>query len=296
MGDLFLNVIFPLYLLIGIGFLVGKLKPDFRTTDISFLVLYVFAPALILCSFRTVSVSRELVGCITLVAVFVFVGTLLLAFAAEKLFLGKRNAAFEISSTVMNAGYLGIPLIYLMFGEKALPIAVTYMVVMALLHFTAGVALLGDGLADGVKSALKLPLIYAVFFSFVFRDFPLPDGFEKVLKLTGDATMPLMLVALGVNLSRIPTSYLGISVIASAVRFLGGTLSALLAVFLMPIPSELKAPLIVQSSLPSAVLNFVLCEKFGKSPGLAASIIFISTLLFPIYLPFLSLLLARLGV
>jgi len=57
MGGLLLNVLFPLYLLIGFGFLIGKLKKDVETKSISFLVLFIFAPALIISSFRKIDLT-----------------------------------------------------------------------------------------------------------------------------------------------------------------------------------------------------------------------------------------------
>jgi predicted permease len=289
MGELLLNVLFPLYFLIGLGYLMGKVKPNLETATISFLVLYLFAPALIFYSFRHLSVSLNSFACVAGVALIVFLGVLALSVAAEKLFLKRRDPAFELSATVMNAGYLGIPFIYLMFGEKALPYAVSYMVVMAVYHFTLGIVVLSlENLKEGIKSALKIPLIYAALLAFVTKGVPLPDGVEKTLKLTGDSTMPLMLVSIGVSLSKVKASYLKEAVIATAVRFLGGTAVSLSAVLALKCPQELRWPVVVQSSLPSAILNFVLCEKFNKNPQTAASVIFVSTLLFPAYALFLK--------
>jgi hypothetical protein len=76
--------------------------------------------------------------------------------------------------------------------------------------------------------------------------------------------------------------------VATAVRFFGGTIAALLTVSIIPCPTTAKKVIIVQSSLPSAILNYVLCEKFKKSPQTAATIVFISTLLFPLYLLFIK--------
>jgi predicted permease len=289
MGDILLNVILPLYLLIGIGFFVGKLKPELKTDTISFIVLYLFAPALIFSSFRSVEISLHNLSCILLTALGVFIGVYLLSLLVERFLFGKKDEAFEISTTVMNAGYLGIPLIYLWFGEEGLPFAVTFMVIMAVYHFTLGIVILEGSLKSGLLSVLKIPLIYAVVFSFFLKGVPIPTGIEKIIKLAGDATLPLMLVSVGISLSRITPSSLLLSLVGTLLRFVGGSLFALLFSTLLACPPLLKKVLIVQSSLPSAILNFVLCERFNRSPEIAASIIFISTLLFPFYLFFLKI-------
>jgi len=284
MGELLLNVILPIYLLIGLGFLLGKLNSELRTDTISFIVLYLFAPSLIFSSFRSLEISLSSFSSILVTALGVFGGVYLLSLFVEKSYLGKRNEAFEISAVVMNAGYLGIPLIYLMFGEKALPFAVTYMVVMAVYHFTLGIIILEGSLKEGLVSALRIPLIYALLLSLLLRGVSITAGIEKIVKLSGDATLPLMLVSIGISLSRINPSSLRESLLGTLLRFFGGSFFAFTFATLLNCPPLLKKVLIVQSSLPSAILNYVLCERFGKSPETAASIIFFSTLLFPLYL------------
>ena len=284
MGELLLNVILPLYLLIGVGFFLRKLKPELKTDTISFIVLYLFAPALIFSSFRSLEISLSSLSSILITALGVFIGVYLLALLFEKFFLREKNEAFEISAVVMNAGYLGIPLIYLMFGETALPFAVTYMVVMAVYHFTLGIIILERSLKEGLVSAFKIPLIYALLLSLFLKSVPIPSGIEKMIKLSGDATLPLMLVSIGISLSRITPSSLKVSFLGTLLRFFGGSFFAFIFATLLNCPPLLKKVLIVQSSLPSAILNYVLCERFRRSPETAASIIFVSTLIFPVYL------------
>lgn len=290
MGDIVLNVILPVYLLIISGFAIGKIKPTLKTDTISFIVLYLFAPALIFSSFRKLDVSVMNFSCISLTALGVFVGVLLLSLFVELFILKEKNGAFEISSTVMNAGYIGIPLIYLLFGEKAIPFAITYMVAMAVLHFTLGIVILQrENLKEGLLSILKIPLIYAVVLAILTRGICIPAGIGKIVKLTGDATLPLMLVSIGISLSKIAPSEIKLSLWGTAVRFVGGTLTALLFTSILGCSPFLKQVMVVQSSLPSAVLNYVLCERFNKSPEVASSIIFASTLLFPLYILILKI-------
>ncbi len=288
MGEVLLNVVFPVYLLIALGFLAGKVWKELETKTISVIVLYFFAPALIFSSFRSLTLSLDSFFCVSLTVLGVFLGVYGLSIIAELLFLKSKNPAFRLSSTVMNAGYMGIPLVLLMFGDKSIPVAVTYMVIMAICHFTLGIVILKNSLREGIISALKIPLVYALFFSLLLKGVELPSGVEKMVKLSGDATLPLMLVSIGISLSKIDLSQLRLSFIGTAVRFFGGTLTALFFSELFNCSHFLQQILVVQSSLPSAILNYVLCEKFEASPQTAASIIFVSTLLFPIYLLFLK--------
>lgn len=62
MENLLINVLLPVYLLIGIGFLMGKVNPQLSTETISHIVVYLFAPMLIFSSFRKVELGLEGVG------------------------------------------------------------------------------------------------------------------------------------------------------------------------------------------------------------------------------------------
>ncbi len=235
MEEVLINVILPLYLLIFFGYVAGKLKPELETSTISTAVLYVFAPALIFSSFRNLDISESEFWGISAAALVVFVGVYLLAVTVERLFLSGKNEAFELSVTVMNAGYLGIPLIYLLFGEKAVPIAVTFMVAMAVYHFSLGILILNSNLRTGIFEALKIPLLHAAVLSFLLKDLCLPQGIERTLELTGESSLPLMLFSIGVSLSRISLSFVGLSVLGTAVRFFGGMGVACVAVKVLPL-------------------------------------------------------------
>jgi len=284
MSGILVNVILPLYLLILLGFFIGRLKRDVETQSISFLVLFIFAPALIISSFRKVSIGYPDVGCTVIVSVAVVMFVWLCVYALERFAFGERFPALELSSTIMNSGYLGIPLIYLLFGEKGLPYGISFMVAMTLIHFTFGILILQGSLLSGIREALKIPVIYAIFLSFLLKGVHIPEGFEKMVELTGNATMPLMLVSIGISLSRIEVSSLKLGAVSSAFRLTGGFLFSSLPVLLLHCNPLMSKVLIVQSSLPPAVLNFVLCDRFGKDPDTAASSILIGTLISPVWI------------
>ncbi|SNR61692.1 AEC family transporter [Desulfurobacterium atlanticum] len=285
METIILNVIFPIYILIALGFIAGKAKKRLDTEGITFIVLYFLAPALVFSSFRKLHITVESFTYIAINGTVTIGSIWFIAFLFAKIFYKRRIPAFELSSSIMNIGYLGLPLIYVLFGENALGYAVTYMVLVTIIHFTiAVVALNPDSLKDGIVETLKIPLIYAVIFSFFFKNIPLPDGMEKMLKLMGDSTMPLMLITIGIKLSSIKMENLHTGISGALLRLIGGTFISFLTVKTFSCPELLKKTIFVQSTLPSAILNFVLCDRFKQDPDISASIIFFSTLISPVWL------------
>ncbi|WP_456484615.1 AEC family transporter [Desulfurobacterium sp.] len=287
MWHVLINVILPVYILIAAGFLSGKFKEDLETDTITFIVLYFLAPALVLSSFKNVDLSIENIkfiitnGTVTIATVWIAAG-----FVSKKLY-GRRIPALELSAAIMNIGYLGLPLIYVLFGDKALSYAITYMVFVTIIHFTVAiVALNPESIKKGIIETLKIPLIYAVIGAFFLRNFQLAEGIEKMLKLTGDSTMPLMLLAIGIKLSRIKPDRVSPAITGTFLRLVLGTLISFIVVKGLQAPPLLKKTVFIQSSLPSAILNFVLCDRFNQDPEISASIIFLSTLLSPLWLIF----------
>ncbi|WP_457568240.1 AEC family transporter [Desulfurobacterium sp.] len=282
-----INVIFPTYILIAAGFLSGKVKKNMETETITFIVLYFFAPALILSSFKTVKLSLSDIKFIVFCGTAVIGSVWIAAAVIGKNLFGKRLPALELSSAIMNIGYLGLPVVYVLFGEAALGYAVTYMVFVTVIHFTVAIiALNPESLKKGIKETAKIPLIYAVIAAVFLRNVSFPGGAEKMLKLTGNSTMPLMLIAIGIKLSRINVKDLTPAIIGTLLRLCLGTAVAFIVVKLLPASSLLKKTVLVQSSLPSAMLNFVLCDRFGQNPEISASVILISTLISPLWLIF----------
>ena len=94
-----------------------------------------------------------------------------------------------------------------------------------------------------------------------------------------------MLVSLGYRLHGIRSLTWGHSFAGALIRVVGGFASAYLTVALLGIHGINRQVILLYGSLPSAVINFMLTEKYSRDPELAASIILLSTLLSLISVP-----------
>jgi len=70
-----------------------------------------------------------------------------------------------------------------------------------------------------------------------------------------------------------------LALISGLVRIVGGFAAANAAVYLIGAEGVNRQVLLLYGALPAAVINFVLTEKYRQDPGLAASIVVISTFL-----------------
>jgi predicted permease len=86
-----------------------------------------------------------------------------------------------------------------------------------------------------------------------------------------------MLVSLGYRLYNIASLQWGHALGGALVRIVGGFGAANLAVILIGAEGVSRQVLLLYGCLPSAVVNFVLTEKYRQDPELAASIVVLST-------------------
>jgi predicted permease len=126
-----------------------------------------------------------------------------------------------------------------------------------------------------------LPLIYASLAGLGFNllQIKLPELLLQPLAMLGQATIPIMLISLGYRLHEVESLQWGHALGGALVRIFGGFAVANLAVYLIGAQGVNRQVLLLYGALPAAVINFVLTEKYRQDPGLAASIVVISTLI-----------------
>jgi predicted permease len=117
---------------------------------------------------------------------------------------------------------------------------------------------------------------------------------DRTIGLAANASIPVMIVLLGLELSRVQWSH--------SLRALGlGTVLRLLAGpaigLLLAIPFGLQGPArqgsVIEAAMPAAVTNTVLASEYGLDTSLVTAIVFIGTLLSPLTLTPLLVYLAR---
>jgi len=160
--DIILNQIAVLMVLAIIGFLCEKKRylPVKSGSYISWFVVKITAPLLILTTMSSYEFTAKTVQdglWITFFAlVFMFTG-LLLGILYTKIFKieGASANVFKTHSMLGNAGYLGLPLLYSLFGEKGLVYANFFTIALELLVWTVGVFLLNKHTGINWKENLK---------------------------------------------------------------------------------------------------------------------------------------------
>ena len=103
--------------------------------------------------------------------------------------------------------------------------------------------------------------------------------------MLGQATIPIMLISLGYRLHEVESLQLGHALGGALLRIFGGFAAANIAVHLIGAEGVNRQVLLLYGALPAAVINFILTEKYRQDPGLAASIVVLSTFISVLTIP-----------
>jgi len=284
-----LNVILPVFVVAGLGALAQvRLQLDLRT--LSRATFYLFAPALIFDSLATSGIGGAEFGRITAV---VLLTTLVLwavgIFTAKLLRLsGPTQAAFLAAILIMNSGNYGLPVNLFAFGEAGLARASLFFPVTALIASSLGVYLNARGRLSSrqaLRRVVGVPLVYAAVLGMAFNlaNLTVPEPLEKAIHLLGQASIPSMLLVLGVRLAETIKSR------PEALRLPALTAVTILRLLLAPalawfvatgvgLQALTRDVVVLESAMPTAVMTTILATEFDSDPSFAALCVLITTL------------------
>jgi len=275
--------VIPVFTLIGVGFLFARIK-KLSLAPITDFIIYLASPSLAFVSLsaRPIFIAEIAMLLAGMAGILAGVGILLWLY---RLATGFRSRGFALPVLFMNAGNMGIPLALFAFGEPGLQRATLLFVITALTQYSLGVYIASG--QRGWQEVFRLPLIYAALLGLFVNlgEIQVPRALFESLRLLGYSTIPLMLVSLGCRLSSVTSITWGHSVAGALLRIVGGFACAYLTVTLLGMEGINRQILLLYGSLPSAVVNFVLTEKYRQDPELAASIILMTTLLSLVTIP-----------
>ena len=278
-----IGIIFPVFAIVAVGYLYSRWRqPDM--TAANQINMTILLPALIFHVLSGKDFQLEAYGGLALGGVAVVLGSGLLALLMAKL-ARLSYKTFVPPMMFTNSGNIGLPLAVFAFGEQALPAAVVLFLVENGLHFTLGTYLM-DHRAP-LHKVLIQPIVAATLIGIAFSLFHwnVPTPVRETVNLLGQASIPLLLFALGTRLTRIDFSEWRIGLLGAVLCPLTGVVMVLLVrpfLDLTPIQTSL---LLVFGALPPAVLNYLVAEQYRQEPGKVASIVLIGNLAGFISLP-----------
>ncbi len=184
-----------------------------------------------------------------------------------------------------NTGNMGLPLCLFAFGNAGFNIGILCMVSMTVIHYTLGILILSS--YKKPLEVFRLPLIYATVIGLVISavEYEIPVPIGRSIELLGDISIPAMMFALGYKLSELKLTKVWLSFLFGSMRIFLGVFLGIFFVHLLNLDGIAAKVMILQSSMPPAVFNFVLAEKYKKDSETVASVIMAGTIVSLITIP-----------
>lgn len=284
-GELF-AIIAPILICAGLGYAWAVKGPEYPVDFVTRAVMNIGAPCLIISSFSRSGIEVGRLADVTLAILGVMAVMLGMGLVLTRL-LSLPKSTFMPSLLFGNIGNMGLPLCLFAFGQTGLTLGLAIFLLVFTLHMSLGIAIVaGKG---NLASLFRQPVLWATFIAvtLVTMDWQLPAWLDNTTRLLGGFTIPLMLMTLGVSLASLKISEWKFSLLFSATRVLGGFLVAIFVAGLLGLDRVERGVLILQSSMPVAVFNYLLAVRYGKSPGEVAGMVVLSTLMAFLLLPFI---------
>jgi hypothetical protein len=242
---------------------------------LSRLSVQLLVPALVFAALSKTEVSMASATMLTAAYLLYLLSLGLLAFISTR-DLAKTEARAIIASTLFgNTGNMGLPITLFAYGQAGLERAVILLIVSLAAMFIAGPIMLAGGgdLKKRVIETFKLPPVWATIIGVGFNLFSIqiPLSISRGLELLGDASIPLMLVALGMQMQRSWTFKFDTSSIRTTfLRLVLGPFIAYGVGWLLGLSTLDQHVLVLSAALPVAVTMFVIAvEVKGDAAGVA---------------------------
>ncbi len=281
-----IDVIAPVFFVIGIGYYLGRKNPEINTDFITTFAGNVGTPAMIFYTITTTGVTLSVFTEYFIYALIIIGGFSLVGIIF--LILLKKDFISELPPLILpNTGNMGIPICLFAYGTAGLGVASAIASVIILLHFTLGVLLAKKSFS--FKILIKNMPIYGIIVSviFLYFEWDVPGYLENTTFLLTYATIFLVLMSLGIALSRLKVVSWTHASILGAVRVIIGPLIGFGLIKFLNLNGFAAGVLLIQSCMPSAVLTYLVGSMYSerKVVDSIASVIVTSTVMSFITIP-----------
>ncbi|MBA9028180.1 AEC family transporter [Peribacillus huizhouensis] len=282
-----LNIIIPLFLLIGVGALLQRfVQLDLST--LSKITMNFLLPAVCFTNIYQSEMSGKLVGhTIVFLVLFNFLLILISILIAKVCkFERKLSATFKNSMVLSNSGNYGLPVSELVFATNpvGMSIQIIVSIFQSLLTYTYGFYNYVSAESSGLtvfRKIIQLPVIHALILAFLLRLFhvDIPSFLWKPIENTSAAFLAVALVTLGAQVAYIKVAHISMPLVLIVIgRLLISPIVALLIIFLLGISDTSAQALFIASSFPTSRNSAMLALEYDNYPEYASQAVLVTTI------------------
>ena len=272
-----LNIILPVIFVVLIGYLWNRYNKDFNPIAVTKLVANIGLPCLIYDSLTRSNLTINIYFKIFLSAFSVLAIGFLFGYLLIKIF---RLPSIKLTTPLMhpNTGNMGIPLSLLAFGNEGLALAAGFASIVMVSHFTVNTAISSGNYS--LKKIIFSPVLLSLIFSLIilFYKIEMPNFFNSITKILSGFVIPLVLLSLGISLSKINIKKLKIGFILGSFKLISGPFIGLLVVYLLKLDGNVAKVVILQASMPAAILTYLIAAQNNSYDQEIGTAVFVSTI------------------
>jgi predicted permease len=284
-----ITVIGPTLFAIVLGYVFGRVSRSSEATLVN-VSMYIATPCLVFYSMYSSEVVIQGAAEMWASCLIILVGTFLVAWVVFGL-IWKKHTGLYLPIVFQNTINIPLPIITLAFGKEGVAQTMLFYIPYALLINTLGVYMASGrkGLKQGLQVIVRTPIIYAVILALVFNfsGVVLPQVVNESFKLVGAASVPLMLLVLGMTMRGIRFTQMPATLTASVIRMGGGFCLGLLAVWVFGLTGIPRAIVLFEAAMPSAMFVSVLASRYENEAELVSSVVLATTIMSVVAIPLL---------
>jgi malate permease and related proteins len=283
-----LDIIFPIFLLIGAGAVLQRaIRLDLTT--LSTLTVYFLLPAVCFVNIYESKMSGELVGQ-TLVFLLLFNILLILTsmfIAKANRFDRKLTATFKNSMVLSNSGNYGLPVSELVFAANpaGMSIQIIVSIFQNLLTFTYGFFNSVSADSSGreiLQKIMRLPVIYALLLAILLKwlHIEIPPFLWKPIENSSNAFLAVALVTLGAQVAFLKITQISRPIVWIVIgRLIISPFVGLLVIYILGLTDITAQALFIASSFPSSRNSALLALEYDNYPEYASQAVLLTTII-----------------
>ncbi|MGI6622276.1 MAG: AEC family transporter [Clostridiaceae bacterium] len=284
------NQVAILFVILLIGLVAGKYKiiDSTGTKKLSEVLLFVTSPMMVLNSFFIEFSKERIVNVLWIIGT--GIGMFIISIFLSKVIYGKFEEkivpVLRFTAIFSNCGYMGLPLLYAVFGSEGVFYGSFYIVTFHTVLWSYGYMMYGgkESKAKIIKRLLINPSIIALYIGLIIFLFSIsvPETIMGAVRAVGDMTMPLSMLIIGGIMSS--TKLLAVFsdwrvYLSSLIRLIVMPLLYFAITYLLGVPSLPIAVMVTLLAMPAAANTTIFAEMFDKDAVFASKCVTVSTIL-----------------
>ena len=285
-----------LFLLIGVGFLLGKLKllNAQGSLCMSNLMLYAVIPCLVVSSFQRPLETAHLqnFGLTVLLSLLVHLAMIALAGVALRRADAEGRSIYCLCAVMANCGFMAFPLQEALYGSLGVFYGSGFMVVFNVCTWTYALYMASgrDRSVLKLRTVLLNPTILSLVLALTLylAQISLPQLLLKPIGYISSLNVPVPMIIIGFHLSQadLKTALRGKGAVTSIVlRLIVSPLVALGLCLVLGLDAMVSTVVVIAAATPAAAVVTMLVSKFGRNAPLSSSLVSIHTLCSAITIP-----------